>query len=331
MRETLARYWALLAVILVMSGCSAAGPEARGGHEDSNLDVALSLVADMPDAHVMFTDWAALGHRRSEGVLAGQLLDMDEAMQRDLGIRSTEADWELDVSQPGHAPMVLLRFAADLAGVPEKLARFGYHADGAVYMGRANQANLWTVAMQTVGLDPGRGLLVAGSDASAVRSALAVPRHSLGQADPVVPLLAAAGKVRVITAALAIGPSACVVLDDVIGKGRATPAMLDAVRRQFSGTFTAPQAELVGLADPAARAAFDALTFPDERTAKSNKDSRSNAVRVVGALYGDPGAVQVTGSTVSGRVLSFDLSAPAYKVAERVKAQGLGPDICLSA
>jgi len=290
-------------------------------------------VPELADARAMFTDWAAIGHP-GEDVFAAQLVSLDESMQQDLGLRSTDAEWELDVWQPGHSPTVMLRYGGDtdLAGLPGKLARFGYRADGPVYTGAYDQAHMWTVPLRTVGVDLERRLLVAGYDAAAVRLVLAGGPHSLGRADAVVPLLdrAASTLDRVTTASIAIGSSACVTLQGLAGK-RLSPAAFDSIRKQFTGTFTTPQAELTAVADPAGTVALDALTFPDQRTATANQAGRSAALRLVAGLSGDPDAVQITGSSVTGRVLTFNLSAAqAYAFPKRVANNTLGVDICPS-
>ena len=124
--------------------------------------------------------------------------------------------------------------------------------------------------------------------------------------------LAATRLDRIATASVAVGSAACVTLSDVIGKGRATPAMLDAVRKQFPGIFTPPQAEITAVADLADTTALDALTFPDQHTAKANQASRTAAAQQYSALaYGAEDAIRATGSAVSGRVLSVALATKA--------------------
>jgi hypothetical protein len=325
-----------------LSGCS---PGDSGGSDrdqapagSSSLASALDLVPALPDGHVMFTDWSMLGHPTAKDAtgtaFAGQLLSVDDVLHRDLGIRSTEADWELDVWRSDGPSTIVLRYGAgaDLNTLPGKLSSAGYRADGTVYTHAPDASRMWTLPLGTIAVDPDRRLLVGGSDANMVRSVMAGTAQGLGHADPVTPLLAVAATRldRIVTASVAVGSAACVTLADVIGKGRATPAMLDAVRKQFPGTFTPPQAEITAVADPAGTTALDALTFPDQHTAKANQASRTAAAQQFSTLvYGAGDAIRATDSAVSGRVLSVDLAANAlHDFPRRVVTNGLGVDIC---
>jgi hypothetical protein len=166
--------------------------------EGSGLASALDLVPDMPNGYALFTDWSMLGHGdradAKTAVFADQLLTVDDVLQQDLGIRSTNADWELQVWQPGRPPTAVLHYDArtDLTSLPGKLTRFGYKPDGAVLTGSPDPARIWTVRLRNIGIDPGKHLLVGGADATAVRSLLAGSDRSLGHADAVIPLLASA-------------------------------------------------------------------------------------------------------------------------------------------
>jgi hypothetical protein len=113
---------------------------------------------------------------------------------------------------------------------------------------------------------------------TAIRSVLAGPVSSLGQAPAVTPLLALASARlgHIATAFVSVGPTACITLSGLMG-ARATRQVLDALRKFFPGTFTAPQAEITALASPAGKTALDALTFPSAGTAQANKASRSAA------------------------------------------------------
>jgi hypothetical protein len=132
------------------------------------------------------------------------------------------------------------------------------------------------------------------------------------------------------TTAIAVGSAACVPLADLIGKARATPTVLAALRGHFTGTFTPPQAKITALGDPTHTTAMAALTFPDHDTAQANRAGRSAAVQTVGAMVsGDQNKIQATSSTVTGRVLSFNLSATVPRdFPDRFMANGLGIDIC---
>jgi hypothetical protein len=183
--------------------------------------------------------------------------------------------------------------------------------------------------LHTIGIDPARHLLVGSSDPAAVRSLMAVPSHPLGRAESVVPLLTqvAAGQNRTATAAIAVGSAACVPLTSIIRN--ATPAALAAVRQRFRGTFTRPQAEITAIAGPTDTTALNALTFPDHRTAQANQAARSAAAETLSGIAGDANEVRVTGTAVTGRVLSFDLTAKQPgTVRQRVMGSTLGVDLC---
>lgn len=316
-----------VAVVLAVSACSPGSPPA-GGDPGSTLAAALDVVPELADAQAMFTDWAAVGDQKS-GVFAGQLLDVDDALQRDLGIRSADADWELDVWQPGKPSMTILHYGdGALAGLPDRLTQAGYRADGPVYTGTIDPTRMWTISARAMGVDTKRGLLVAAPDPAAVRAVLAGAPRPLSRAEALTPLLTAVASRHVRTAAVSVGSAACQALDRLISKGRATPAQLQAVRTLFSGPFTAPQAQLTAVTSPTV--AYAGMTFADERTAAANRDGRAAAVRTVGGLAGDPDGMQVTGGSVTGRVLGFDLTAQdAQTFRKRVTTGTLGVDVCL--
>jgi hypothetical protein len=145
-----------------------------------------------------------------------------------------------------------------------------------------------------------------------------------------IPLLtvASAGLGRIATASIALGPAACVKLAELVRMP--TPAKLAAARKFFHGTFTPPQAEITALAGPAGTTALDALTFPDQRTAQANRASRSAASKVTGGImFGGSTGIRVTGTAVTGRVLSFDMTARRpHDFPELVDYNGLGVDVC---
>jgi hypothetical protein len=102
--------------------------------------------------------------------------------------------------------------------------------------------------------------------------------------------------------------------------------MLAALRRQFKGTFTRPQAEITAIGDSAGTTALDALTFPDQAAARANQAGRSAAVKVFNV--NDPNGIRVTDSTVTGRVLSFTLAAgQPHGIEQRVLYNTLGVDV----
>jgi hypothetical protein len=134
-------------VLLAPSGCSGTGgssaatpPDSphRGGTVvgSSELASALDLVPDILDGYVFYADWSMVGDQDAAS-FAGGPVDFDDHMQRDLGIRSTDAQWELDVHQVHRPPVKVLRYdpRTDLSGLAAKLTRFGYHADGSILTG----------------------------------------------------------------------------------------------------------------------------------------------------------------------------------------------------
>lgn len=335
-----------LAVASTLSGCSSGGTSATGMSatgskavspaviHSSGLVQALDLIPDMHGGNVMYTDWSMLGHQDrndpNTASFAGAFLAVDTLLQRDLGIRSTDAQWELDVERPSRLPLMVLGFGphADLSGLAGKLTRLGFHAERSLFTGSPSPKGLWA---SSIGIEPGRRMLAWSADATAVKSVLTAAGHPLGRASEMIPLLtlASARLGRIATASIAIGPAACVKLTELVGR-MATPADLAAARKFFHGTFTPPQAEITALADPADATALDALTFPDQRTAKANRASRSAASRVTsGIMFGGATGIRVTGTAVTGRVLSFDMTArQPYDFPELVDYHGLGVDVC---
>jgi hypothetical protein len=354
-KRTSAAVLAALAVATTLTGCSSGGRSTGGtstggtsahGRAAGQLSIhasglasALDLVPDMPDGYAMYTDWSMLGHQHRNGAdtasFAGELLADDDQLQRDLGIRSTYAQWELDVTRVGRPPLVVLGFGrhTDLSGLAGRLTRLGYHADGSIFTGSApyNPGRIWTIALRNIGIDSRRHLLVGGPDGAAVRSVLAGPAHPFGHASAVIPLLALASARlgRIATASTTVGSMACVRLTALIGM-HATPEMLAVLRKRLPGTFTPPQAEITALASPTDKTALDAMTFPDHGTARANQRSRLAASTVLtGIALGDPAEVRVTGTAVTGRVLRFKLTAGQPRdFPELVLYSDLGVDVC---
>jgi hypothetical protein len=150
----------------------------------------------------------------------------------------------------------------------------------------------------------------------------------LGHAGSVTPLLAlaAARLGRIATAQVVVGSGACVRMVNLLGHA-ATYAQVAFLRKQFTGTYTRPQAELTALRDAASPTAFDALTFPDHGAAQANKASRTAAGKKLNEL--DAGGIQVTRAAVTGRVLGFTLTAGQRNdIMRGVRADLLGVDIC---
>jgi hypothetical protein len=197
--RTVAAALTALAVATTLNGCAwnrgLSGGTPPGGPgravnlapvPSSVLASALGLIPDMPNVNVMFTDWSMLGHQGGTNPdtfpLASQLLYEDGGLQRDLGIRSTSADWEIDMRQPRHSSAIVLHFNqhTDLAGLAGKLTRFGYHANGSIFTGQFDKQRMWTYGLHNIGIAADRQLLVGGSDETAVRSVLAAAGNPLG-------------------------------------------------------------------------------------------------------------------------------------------------------
>lgn len=339
---------AVLGVLAVAAliGCASGGGRSDGAPSDgsgglasqvlargSDLAAALDAIPDVPDAYVMFTDWAMLGHQDPKdpdtAQFASELIPADNAMQRDLGIRSVSADWETDTWRPGHPQTIVLHFSGhiDLAGLAGKLTRLGYHGNGSIFTHPLDPRRPWTLPLRNIGIAADRQLLIGSPDATAVRSVLASSASPLGHADSVAPLLAlaVARLGRVATASIAVGKPACVTLASMLGI-HATREQLAIMRKRYTGTFTPPQAEITALDNSAAENALDALTFPDAATAQVNKAARSDVAKLMNK--GNPFGIRVSGPALTGRVLSFTLTAPPQTLVQAVLHSDLGVDMC---
>ena len=326
------------------TGTSATGGNGAGGNgagqvatHASGLTSALDLIPDIHDGSVMYTDWSMRGHPAQNdpntASFATSLLTNDLLLQqRALGFTVTDVRWELDVIWPSGAPLIVLGFPArtDLSGLAGSLTRHGFHADGSSLF-TGSLATEARYGLSNVGVDTRRHLLAESGNVTRLRSVLTAPASPLANASELVPLLSLATTRlgRIATAAIAVGPAACVPLRVLVGI-HATPALLARMRQFFHGTFTPPQAEITALAGPAGTTALDALTFPDQRTAEANRASRSAASKVAtGMRFGGSSPVRVTGSAVTGRVLSFDMTATqARDFTELVDYDDLGVDVC---
>lgn len=314
------------------------GGPADGGSPSGTTDLAsvLDLVPDASGGYVTYTNWSMLNHQDSTNTpaFAGELTTIDSQLQQAVGIRSTSAQWEIDVIPPESRPLVVvLRYArtSALSALPGKLARYGYHAHGSILTGPRRSSRLWVYGLHNVAIDIRRHLLVDSYNPAAVQSVLSAASHPLGHDAALRPLLAlaAARLGGIVSASIAVGPGACVKLANLFGK-RLTPAMLGYLRKRFPGTLTAPQAEIVALAKPDSTTAMDALAFPDHRAAEANQAARIAAVKTMDTLdYPDPNHIEVKSSQVTGRLLSLTLSAAqAHAFVARVQDNAIGADIC---
>src|SRR5260221_14002571 len=124
-KRTSAAVLAAVTVAATLIGCSSGGrstggTSARGTAAGqlpihaSGLASALDLVPDMPDRYAMDTDWSMLGHQDRNDAdtasFAGEVLPDDDQLQRDLGIRSASAQWDVALSRAGRPPPVVVGF-----------------------------------------------------------------------------------------------------------------------------------------------------------------------------------------------------------------------------
>lgn len=325
-------------VVLALTGCSAGGSAATvpsgtaraAAARGSELASALDQVPDIRDGYVFYTDWSMLGDRNLTSAFSG-LSNFAGQMKRDLGVSASDARWELQVQRVQRPPVEVLSYD-DLSGLAAKLTRLGYHADGSILtapQGQVSQKHPWMIPLRAIGIVPARHLLIGGWDAAAVRSLMTGPSHPLGRATSVAPLLAqaTARQGRTVTAAIAVGSTACMPLTSIVRN--AAPNQLAAVRHSLRGTFTPPQAQITAIAEPTGATALTALTFPDQRTAQANQPARTAAAATLSGLTGDAKEVRATGSTVTGRVLTVDLATTQPgAIRHRVMAGTLGVDLC---
>jgi hypothetical protein len=107
----------------------------------------------------------------------------------------------------------------------------------------------------------------------------------------------------------------------------ASAAQVAFLRKQFTGTFTPPLAEIIALKDSASPTALDALSFSGHGAAQANKASRTAAGKKLNQLA--TGGIRVTRAAVTGRVLGFSLAAGQRNdILHGVRAELLGVDIC---
>ena len=345
-RRTISLALGALTAATIVAGCSSTAPQTgpdgvaglstSGGSADP-LTAALTQIPNMPDGYVDFTNWAALGHPSSTNPMvqpyAASLFDEDGQLGPALGITSAQADWEIDVSAPQQAPVVVLEYASNsaLSGLAAKLAALGYHANGSLYSNKPDPNSMWSELLQNIAIDTRRHLLVGGSNASEVSAVFADGGETVAQNPSIAPILsttAAALNGKEATAEVFLGSSACVPLNDLAGRN-ISPAMLAALRAKFAGTFDPPQGEVVTVPSLTGTTAFDALSFTDAATAQADESSRAAAVREFGSLmYGDPAALSLTRSQVSGRVLGLSLSAPKVHAFMNGLSTVSGADVC---
>jgi hypothetical protein len=230
---------------------------------------------------MLFTDWAALGHKSSAGgpAFAGNLVAYDQQIAADLGFHSADALWEADVIRPDAAPATVLDFGAgtDLGAVEARLATFGYTktsmAGHDVLTGRSLSAgagteHAWQVSMHVVAIDPKRHLLVSGFAAATVNGIFA-DGLSLASRTDVRAVAQQAGPA--VGAFVATGEQACQPITAVLG--RATPQIGALLRQRVAalGAFSPFTALAVAVPSPSADTGRAALAFPDGRCCKGER------------------------------------------------------------
>jgi hypothetical protein len=290
---------------------------------------------------MLFTDWAALGHKSSAGgpAFAGNLVAYDQQIAADLGFHSADALWEADVIRPDAAPATVLDFGAgtDLGAVEARLATFGYTktsmAGHDVLTGRSLSAgagteHAWQVSMHVVAIDPKRHLLVSGFAAATVNGIFA-DGLSLASRTDVRAVAQQAGPA--VGAFVATGEQACQPITAVLG--RATPQIGALLRQRVAalGAFSPFTALAVAVPSPSADTGRAALAFPDGRAAKANAEGRAAAPAMISQMVtGRANAIRVTGTNVTGAVLTLALHTSAPRVLpQAVQTRALGLDVCM--
>src|SRR5258708_2147625 len=151
-KRTSAAVLAAVTLAATPIGCSSRGPSPGGPSSRgtgagqlpihaSGLASALDLVPDMPDGYAMYTDWSMLGHQDRNDAdtasFAGELLPDDDQLQRDLGIRSAYAQWELDFIRAARPPLFFPPFGRPTHLPPLSLnpTPLSHHADGSTFTG----------------------------------------------------------------------------------------------------------------------------------------------------------------------------------------------------
>lgn len=324
---------AALAATAVVACSSSSSPS-------TGLAAALDVVP-RDATSVLFTDWAAFHKGAPNGpTFAGGLVDYDALLATDLGFRSADALWEADVTRPNAGPATVLRFPdkTDLAAVESRLARFGYTKTSAgghdVLTGRGLSASAsiehgWQIPMQAVAIDANRHLLVAGGAAGTVNGIFSGGKSLASRPD----VQAVAKQVsNAVSAFVAVDKQACLPITALLG-GHSTPQLTARIRQQIAplGTFTPFTAEAVAVLSTSGDTGKAALAFPDASAAKANAKGRAAAPAVVNHLeQGQSNAIRVTGTSVSGAVLTLTLQSSSPRVLpQAVQTRALGLDLCL--
>ncbi len=324
----------ILASLASLTACDSSKPKPNSG-----LAAALAL-APQNATLVLFTDWAAFGHKdhAQTRAFAGSLANYDLLLGDALGFRSTDAAWEADVTSASGAPVTILQFddKTDLGAVEAKFVAQGYHkssSDGHDMLVRPAQLSAdpnktWEISLGAVAIDSKRHLMVAAGAPDAVNPILG-NGPSLGERADVKAL----GRVGpLVSAAVSVGKSACQPLAQLSG-GRMPPATLQQLRQRFTalGTLSPFTADIVGVPAAAGTTGLAALTFADAGAARANAKARAAAPPVMSAMIGaQPDAIKVTSASASGPVLKLALQTSRPPVLpEAVANRSLGFDVCL--
>jgi hypothetical protein len=273
--------------VATVVGCSSSSSSPTG--------LAAALFATPRDATtVLFTDWAAFGHKASADgpAFAGNLVAYDQELAADLGFHSSDAVWEADVTRPGTGPATVLGFAGgtDLGAVEAKLATFGYAQTtvgshdvltGKDLSAATGTEHAWQQAMHVVAIDAKRHLLVAGFTAATV-NAIFTSGQSLASRPDVRAVAQQVG--HAVGAFVAVGEQACRPITALLGHG--TPQVAALLRQRIAalGTFSPFTAEALAVPSPSADTGRAALAFPDGREARANARGRAAAPPVMNQL-----------------------------------------------
>lgn len=333
---TYAATWAVLVLLIgSLAACSSSKPTPKSG-----LAAALDITpADAKS--VLYTDWAALGHRQDAhtAAFAGQLVSYDVLIQKALGFRSTDASWEADIINSSGAPVGVFQFdgTTDLNAVADRLVGQGYHKStsgghdvltGPGPAGMSSDDKQWMISMLAVGIDTKRELLMSGPNVAAVNAIFQGGRSLAGRGD-VKALSGRVGPLR--TGAVSVDSAACQPLS-MIGGPRTSPLMQQQLRQRFTalGSFSRFTADIVGLPTGSGSSGLAALTFPDGSAARANVTARSAAPKVMSTLVGSSAdSINVSSATVKGPVLMLSLQTSDPRVLpQAVQQRALGFDIC---
>jgi hypothetical protein len=125
--EALRRCLGLLVVMLIVGACSSSTQSRTAGPPTASFAKALGYVPQ--DAGIVtYADWAALGHPTqpwTSPTFATALTDSAARIEAAVGVKITDADWEVDSAAPDQSASLGLPHA-DLLKFVDGLARAGF-------------------------------------------------------------------------------------------------------------------------------------------------------------------------------------------------------------